>query len=83
MDRVFVAGSTPGSEGGDCWWIIDYKTAHVDNIDPAMALPALRALFAPQIEAYAKILRNMHGAGARIFAGLYYPRMLLLDWWEL
>jgi ATP-dependent exoDNAse (exonuclease V) beta subunit len=83
MDRVFVAGSTPGSEGGDCWWIIDYKTAHADNIDPAMALPALRALFAPQIEAYAKILRNMHGAGARIFAGLYYPRMLLLDWWEL
>jgi ATP-dependent exoDNAse (exonuclease V) beta subunit len=83
MDRVFTAGSMPGSEEEDCWWIIDYKTAHADNIDPAKALPELRALFAPQIEAYAKIIRNLHGTGARVFAGLYYPRMLMLDWWEL
>jgi ATP-dependent exoDNAse (exonuclease V) beta subunit len=83
MDRVFMAGSTPGSEGEDCWWIIDYKTAHAENFDPAKALLALRALFAPQIEAYAKILRNLHGAGARVFAGLYYPSMMMLDWWEL
>jgi hypothetical protein len=83
MDRVFKAGSTPDSEGEDCWWIIDYKTAHADNIDPTVALPALRLLFAPQIEAYAKILRNVHGTETRVFAGLYYPRMLLLDWWEL
>jgi ATP-dependent exoDNAse (exonuclease V) beta subunit len=83
MDRVFRAGPTPGSDKEDCWWIIDYKTAHADDIDPAKALPDFRALFAPQIEAYAKIMRNLHGAGARIFAGLYYPRMLLLDWWEL
>jgi ATP-dependent helicase/nuclease subunit A len=78
-----TAGPTPGSEESDCWWIIDYKTAHADNIDPAKALPGLRALFAPQIEAYAKIMRNLHGTEARIFAGLYYPRMLLLDWWKL
>jgi ATP-dependent exoDNAse (exonuclease V) beta subunit len=83
MDRVFTAGSTPGSQEEDCWWIIDYKTAHADNIDSAQALPALRALFAPQVEAYARIMRNLHGADARILAGLYYPRMLLLDWWEL
>jgi ATP-dependent exoDNAse (exonuclease V) beta subunit len=83
MDRVFTAGSTPCSEESDCWWIIDYKTAHADNIDPAKALPGLRALFAPQIEAYAKIMRNLHGTEARIFAGLYYPRMLLFDWWKL
>jgi ATP-dependent exoDNAse (exonuclease V) beta subunit len=83
MDRVFLSGSAPGSEGEDCWWIIDYKSAHADNTDPAEALPAFRALFAPQIEAYANVLRNLHGADARIFAGLYYPRMLLLDWWEL
>jgi len=33
----------------DCWWIIDYKTAHADNMDPAQALPGLRQLFAPRL----------------------------------
>ena len=35
--------SHPGSRGEDCWWVIDYKTAHAEQIDPAKALPALRA----------------------------------------
>jgi ATP-dependent exoDNAse (exonuclease V) beta subunit len=83
VDRVFQAGPTPGSDGDDCWWIIDYKTAHADNLDPAKALPMLRSLFAPQLEAYAEVLRQLRGADARIFAGLYYPRMALLDCWEL
>jgi ATP-dependent exoDNAse (exonuclease V) beta subunit len=83
VDRIFQAGSAPGANGEDCWWIIDYKTAHPDHVDPAAALPELRALFAPQLEAYAELLRNLHGAESRLFAGLYYPRMLLLDWWEL
>ncbi len=83
VDRVFRAGSTPGSEDENCWWVIDYKTAHADQIDPAKSLPALRELFAPQVEAYGQLLRNLHGAEPPIFAGLYYPRMKLLDWWEL
>ena len=83
VDRVFKAGPTPGSEDEDYWWIIDYKTAHPENIEPARALPELRQLFAPQVEAYGQLLRNLHGPETPIFAGLYYPRMLLLDWWEL
>jgi hypothetical protein len=70
-------------EGDNCWWIIDYKTAHADNLDPTQALPGLRPLFAPQVEAYAEVLRKLHGTDAAICAGLYYPRMLLLDWWKL
>jgi hypothetical protein len=83
VDRVFRAGLTPQSEGKAAWWIVDYKTAHADSLDPATALPTLRPLFAPQIEAYARVLRNLHGVDAVVRAGLYYPRMLLLDWWEL
>jgi ATP-dependent exoDNAse (exonuclease V) beta subunit len=83
VDRVFRAGPTPQSKGEDCWWIVDYKTAHDDNADPATTLPELRKIFAPQLEAYAAILRNLHGADAPIRAGLYYPRMLSLDWWDL
>jgi ATP-dependent helicase/nuclease subunit A len=83
VDRVFRAGLTPQIEGSDSWWIIDYKTAHADNVDPAVVLPQLRPLFAPQLGAYTKVLRNLHGADAQIHAGLYYPRMLLFDWWEI
>jgi ATP-dependent exoDNAse (exonuclease V) beta subunit len=83
VDRVFRAGLMPQSDGEQAWWIIDYKAAHVDMSDPATALPTLRALFAPQLETYARFLRNLHGRDAVIRAGLYYPRMLLFDWWEI
>jgi ATP-dependent exoDNAse (exonuclease V) beta subunit len=83
VDRVFRAGAEPLSEGDDAWWIIDYKTAHDDGLDPSEALPGFRDLFAPQLEAYAAVLRNLHGTDLPIRAGLYYPRMALLDWWEV
>jgi ATP-dependent exoDNAse (exonuclease V) beta subunit len=83
VDRVFRAGPTPLAATGDTWWIIDYKTAHEDGLDPQAALPELRRIFRPQIEAYAEVLRNLHGAETDLRGGLYYPRMRLLDWWEL
>jgi ATP-dependent exoDNAse (exonuclease V) beta subunit len=83
VDRVFRAGSSPQSEGDDVWWIIDYKTAHADKLDPAAVLPQLRAIFAPQIETYAEVLRKLHDSDAQIRAGLYYPRMTSLDWWTV
>jgi ATP-dependent helicase/nuclease subunit A len=83
VDRIFRAGLAPQSEEEDCWWIVDYKTAHADNVEPAIVLPELRKIFAPQLEAYAEVLRNLHGKDSLIRAGLYYPRMLLFDWWEL
>jgi ATP-dependent helicase/nuclease subunit A len=87
VDRVFRAGRAPQSSadsaGNSAWWIIDYKTAHEDGLDPAAGLQNLRRVFAPQIEAYAKVLRNLHGPNAPVFAGLYYPRMAQFDWWEI
>jgi ATP-dependent exoDNAse (exonuclease V) beta subunit len=84
VDRVFRAGPIPQStDSNSTWWIVDYKTAHGDGLDPATALPSLRRIFTPQIEAYAKVLRNLHGDAAAVCGGLYYPRMKALDWWEL
>jgi hypothetical protein len=83
VDRIFRAGLPPLSEGSVAWWVIDYKTAHADDLDSAAALARLRPLFAPQLEAYAAVLRNLHGEDAVLRAGLYYPRMSLLDWWEV
>jgi ATP-dependent exoDNAse (exonuclease V) beta subunit len=83
VDRVFRAGLMPQSDGEQAWWIVDYKAAHAGAPDPTSALPALRTLFAPQLETYARFLRNIHGRDAAIRAGIYYPRMLLFDWWEI
>jgi ATP-dependent helicase/nuclease subunit A len=81
VDRVFRAGTTPESAGEDCWWIIDYKTAS-ESAKDAQSLAKLRTLFAPQLELYAAVLRNLYGEVA-IRAGLYYPRMRAFDWWAL
>jgi ATP-dependent helicase/nuclease subunit A len=83
IDRVFRAGLEPRSGGEDAWWIVDYKTAHADDLDPVAALPRLRSMFAPQLETYAAILRNLFGPGVSIRAGLYYPRMSKFDWWAI
>jgi hypothetical protein len=62
---------------------VDFKTTQASVSDTPAALTRLRPLFAPQLEAYARVLRNFHGADAVIRAGLHYPRMLLFDWWEI
>ena len=82
VDRVFRAGAEPLSEDGDVWWIVDYKTAHDEDLRPEEVLPKLRENFAPQIEAYAQVLRNLRGSHAKIRGGLYYPQMMQFDWWE-
>jgi ATP-dependent exoDNAse (exonuclease V) beta subunit len=79
-DRVFRAGASPMAEGSQVWWIIDYKTHAGDAGSDSLA--KLREFFAPQLEVYAEVLRKLHGPGTAIRAGLYYPRMLRLDWWE-
>lgn len=83
VDRVFRGGLLPGSTGNEAWWIVDYKTAHAEGASQEHDLPKLRDLFAPQLEAYAHILRDLHGADTPVRAGLYYPRMQAFDWWEI
>ncbi len=83
VDRVFRAGPEPLSRADNTWWIIDYKTAHSDGLNPSLALPELRRIFAPQLVTYAAILRKLHGEDIPICAALYYPRMSLFDWWEV
>ncbi len=81
-DRVFRAGLTPQTHGLDAWWIIDYKTAQADSAEGPSELARLRSLFAPQLELYATVLRSLHGKDQPVRAGLYYPRLKILDWWE-
>ncbi len=82
IDRLFLAGDEPLSDGESTLWIIDYKTTHDANSLAASGLAGLRAVFAPQLELYGRILG--HGYPSRpIHAGLYYPRLHALDWWKI
>jgi len=83
VDRVFRAGARPHEDGEEVWWIVDFKTAHEDGADAARALPEFRRMFAPQLEMYGALLRGLHGEDVAIRAGLYYPRMMAFDWWEM
>ena len=76
------AGPAPQTEGSEAWWVIDYKT-HAQPQPGPNGLAQLRPLFAAQLEAYAQVLRNLHGTDAEVRAGLYYPRMNALDWWHV
>jgi ATP-dependent exoDNAse (exonuclease V) beta subunit len=85
IDRLFQAGLAPHSEGESVWWIVDYKTANAPAAHSSESpnLAALRHLYARQLEIYARVLRNLHGVDSTVRAGLYYPRMAALDWWEI
>jgi len=80
-DRIFQSGPEPLATGSDYWWVIDYKTS-ARTPSGALFLTAERALYAPQLQTYARALRTLHGAETRLRLGLYYPAIASLDWWE-
>ena len=81
-DRVFRGGPVPMQAGSD-WWVVDYKTAAIAEGDDPRALAKLRSVFSPQLDVYARVLRQLHGDGITVRAGLYYPRMAQkFDSWE-
>ncbi|MGA7522143.1 MAG: UvrD-helicase domain-containing protein [Acidobacteriaceae bacterium] len=79
-DRVFRAGPAPLAEGSDVFWIIDYKTS--PGPSGALFLAQERARYAPQLEAYARVLRALHGEKTPLRLGLYYPALSVLDYWD-
>ncbi|HEX4038429.1 MAG TPA: UvrD-helicase domain-containing protein [Acidobacteriaceae bacterium] len=79
-DRVFRAGPAPGESGSEIFWIVDYKTGPANA--GALLLTSERALYAPQLAAYARALRALHGADISLRLGLYYPAIATFDWWE-
>jgi ATP-dependent helicase/nuclease subunit A len=81
-DRVFRAGPAPLTAGSHCLWIVDYKTGAAPASDPASWIAAERAVYAPQLLAYGRALRALHGAETPLRLGLYYPAVAILDFWD-
>lgn len=85
-DRVFFAAKPDDRE--PVWWIIDYKSADVVAAAGEAELLAFRqehrAQYAPQLEAYAQVLRGLHpDRKLCIRVGIFYPRLPLLDVWDV
>jgi ATP-dependent helicase/nuclease subunit A len=83
---------TPASANQPAWWIIDYKTSHASGADlqnfseRQSFLSAHRQQHLGQLAAYAQVLRSLrqqpNGETLRIRAGIFYPRLQILDHWE-
>jgi ATP-dependent helicase/nuclease subunit A len=80
-DRVFRAGPAPlDSSSADFLWVVDYKTAEA-AVSPLL-LASERAQYAPQLLAYTRALRALHGPATKFRVGLYYTAIPALDWWD-
>ena len=80
-DRVFRAGRAPlDSSSSDYLWVIDYKTGAAGP--GALLLASERALYAPQLLAYARALRALHGPETQLRLGLCYAAIPAFDWWD-
>jgi ATP-dependent helicase/nuclease subunit A len=80
-DRIFRAGAEPGSREETHLWIVDYKTARRGASGLEAFLESEKATYLPQLEAYAAVLRKVHGEALPIRLALYYPLLSRLLWW--
>jgi ATP-dependent helicase/nuclease subunit A len=84
-DRSFRAGPSPLSPGSSCLWIIDYKTTthNQSTGDLTEFLRTERERYAPQLEAYARILKETASeSNPELRLALYYPLLPQLLWWS-
>ncbi len=80
-DRIFYAGETPGSAGETHLWIVDYKTARAGGAGIDAFLQEEKEKYQPQLEAYAEVMRKVHGESVPVRLALYYPLLKRMVWW--
>jgi hypothetical protein len=81
LDRIFRAGQEPLTQGEDHLWIVDFKTTQHSGEGVDDFLRRERTKYAPQMAAYARVLRNAVQPHS-LRMGLYYPMLPKLVWWE-
>jgi ATP-dependent helicase/nuclease subunit A len=80
-DRIFRAGAEPGSGGETHLWIVDYKTARHGASGLDAFLEQEKEKYLGQLEAYASVMRKVHGEATPLRLALYYPLLTRLVWW--
>jgi ATP-dependent exoDNAse (exonuclease V) beta subunit len=83
LDRRFHGGPEPLAPGDGFLWIVDYKTAGHSLQGREEFLRAEHEKYAPQLEAYARVLLAATGRSAQqLRLALYYPLLPKLLWWS-
>jgi ATP-dependent helicase/nuclease subunit A len=80
-DRIFRAGATPCSAEETHLWIVDYKTARHGASGLDAFLESEKEKYLHQLEAYAAVMRKVHGESQPLRLALYYPLLTRLVWW--
>ena len=80
-DRIFRAGATPCSTEETHLWIVDYKTARHGASGLDAFLESEKEKYLHQLEAYAAVMRKVHGENQPLRLALYYPLLTRLIWW--
>jgi len=80
-DRIFRAGAAPCSAEETHLWIVDYKTARHGASGLDAFLESEKEKYLHQLEAYAGIMRKVHGENQPLRLALYYPLLTRLVWW--
>jgi ATP-dependent exoDNAse (exonuclease V) beta subunit len=80
-DRIFRAGATPCSTEETHLWIVDYKTARHGASGLDAFLESEKEKYLQQLEAYAAVMRKVHGENQPLRLALYYPLLTRLVWW--
>jgi ATP-dependent helicase/nuclease subunit A len=80
-DRIFRAGATPCSREETHLWIVDYKTARHGESGLDAFLQTEKEKYLGQLEAYAAVMRKVHGEDTALRLALYYPLLTRLVWW--
>jgi ATP-dependent exoDNAse (exonuclease V) beta subunit len=80
-DRIFRAGATPCSVEETHLWIVDYKTARHGASGIDAFLQSEKEKYLGQLEAYAAVMRKVHGDDVPLRLALYYPLLTRLVWW--
>jgi len=81
MDRTFLAGPEPLSEGTSHLWIVDFKTTEQGSRSPELFVQQEKAKYAAQLEGYACAQLALQGATTPVIQGLYYPLIPRLICW--
>ena len=78
IDRTFVGGAAPGTEGTTHRWIIDYKTSVPGREGLDEFLDREQERYRHQMEGYAAVMPD-----AQVCVGLWFPLLGQLRWWPL
>ncbi|MDQ2924157.1 MAG: UvrD-helicase domain-containing protein, partial [Acidobacteriota bacterium] len=81
IDRTFLAGPDPLSEGSSHLWIVDFKTTEQGSRSPELFAEQEKAKYGAQLATYAKAKRAVPGAPSNVVLGLYYPLVPHLIYW--